>query len=300
MRFSSRIEARHHPQADVAALLVRNVAPGVAAGLVGLRDRARAPELFARLRVERREHAGLGAAFGLAAAARDHLAVRDDRARAVLRAVAVVEDLRFPRELARARVERVRVVVGAVVEDQVAVDREIAVDRRERDVVVVVVLHGPAVFPDQVAGRSVDGLRDVVRVRKEHHAVVHERRAFLHALRERPRPHEPQLRDVALRSPARAGCSPSDSACGATTASRAASGFCSIASVTGRKLRCCAGCCAAAVVQVRAPSSAAQSVVVFIAVSRMRELRSDQAFWVAGLPTTWSACRGRRRSGTSA
>ena len=181
----------------MAAIFVRDVAPGVAARLVGPRDRPRAPYLFAGRGVERREHARFGAAFGLAAPARDDFAVRDDRPRAVLCAAPVVENLGFPRERAGARVERVREVVGAIVENQVAVDREVAVDRRERDVVVVVVLHGPPVFPDEIAGRRVDGLRDVVRVREEHHAVMHERCAFLHALAERPRPDEAELRDVA-------------------------------------------------------------------------------------------------------
>src|SRR5690606_37878895 len=45
------IEARHHPHADVHALLVWHVAPGLVAGLAGLRYRARAPQLLARPRV---------------------------------------------------------------------------------------------------------------------------------------------------------------------------------------------------------------------------------------------------------
>src|SRR5690606_17112537 len=80
------VEARHHPHADVQALLVRYAAPGLVAGLAGLWDRARAPELLAGQRVERGDHAGLRSALGLAAAPRDDLAVDDDRARAVLRA----------------------------------------------------------------------------------------------------------------------------------------------------------------------------------------------------------------------
>src|SRR5690606_8456148 len=125
-----RIEARHHPHADMTSLLVRDVAPRLVAGLSRLRDRARAPKLFAGFRVERGDYAGFGAAFRLTGAARDHLAVRDDRPRAVLRAAAVVEDHRLPDELAGAGVERVGEVVGAVVEDQVAPDREIRSEER--------------------------------------------------------------------------------------------------------------------------------------------------------------------------
>ena len=120
------IVARHHPRADVPALLVRACRPR-------FRRRARPASGSCAVRhvslpvfgVERRDHACLGSAFGLAAAPRDDLAVRDDRARAVLRALAVVEDERLPGELARARVERVCVTVGPVVENQV--------DRRSRD-----------------------------------------------------------------------------------------------------------------------------------------------------------------------
>ena len=38
--FRRRVVARHHPHADVPALLVGDVAPGLVAGLAGLRDRA--------------------------------------------------------------------------------------------------------------------------------------------------------------------------------------------------------------------------------------------------------------------
>ena len=157
------------------------------------------PDLLAGLRVERRDHARLGAALGLAAAARYHLAVRNDRARAVLRAVLVVEDVRFPGELAGLRIDRVRIAVGAVVEDQVVVDREIAVRARRRKVLADVLGHAAPVLPDEIAGDGVERLRDVVRVREVQDAVVHECRAFLVAGRERPRPDELELLDVARR-----------------------------------------------------------------------------------------------------
>src|SRR5204863_276217 len=194
-----RVVARHHPHADVPALLVRDVAPGLVAGLAGLRDRAMTPELLAGLRVERGDDARLRSALGLAAAARDHLAVCDDRPRAVLRAVLVVEDVRLPDELAGLRVHRVRPTVGAVVEDQVVVDREVAVRAGGREILADVFGHGAAVFPDELAGHGVERLCDVVRVREVENPVVDERRALLVAGRERARPDEAELLDVARR-----------------------------------------------------------------------------------------------------
>src|SRR5690606_8464634 len=108
------VEARHHPHADVHAIFIWHIAPRLVARLSGLRDRAGAPQLLTGLRVEGRDYARLGAALRLAAAARDPLAVDDDRAGAVLCAGAIVEDQALPCELARHRVDRVRVAVRAV------------------------------------------------------------------------------------------------------------------------------------------------------------------------------------------
>ena len=89
IRFSLGVVARHHPRADVPALVHRHVAPGLVARLAGPRNRARAPELLAGLRVVRGDDAGVVAGVGLALPAGDHLAVGDDRtgarARALLR-----------------------------------------------------------------------------------------------------------------------------------------------------------------------------------------------------------------------
>ena len=53
------VVARHHPGADVPALLHRHVAPRLVARLAGPRDRARAPQLLAGLRVVRGDDAGV-------------------------------------------------------------------------------------------------------------------------------------------------------------------------------------------------------------------------------------------------
>ena len=74
------VVARHHPGADVHALLERHVPPRLVARLSGTRHRARAPDLLAGLGVVGGDHAGVGPAFGFAPASGDHLAVGDDRA----------------------------------------------------------------------------------------------------------------------------------------------------------------------------------------------------------------------------
>ena len=96
------VVARDHPGADVPALVVGHVAPAVAAGLAGLRDRALAPELLARARVVARDDARVGAAVRLAVASRDQHAVRDERRGALLHVMdLVVEDLGFPDDARR-------------------------------------------------------------------------------------------------------------------------------------------------------------------------------------------------------
>ncbi len=102
------VVARNHPRADVPALFVRHVAPAVAAGLAGFRDRALAPELLARARVVARDDASVGAAVRLAVASRDQHAVGDERRRALLHVMdLVVEDLGFP-DLLAASLRRAR------------------------------------------------------------------------------------------------------------------------------------------------------------------------------------------------
>ena len=194
------VVARHHPRADVLALLERHPAPGLVARLARGRDGAPPPQLLAGLGVVGDDDAGVRPAPRGAAAARHDLAVRDDGARALVGGVhAVVEDLGLPRELAGRRVEGEHVVVAARVDDAGAVDGEVAVEVGEgaEHVVAEVVGHVAPVLPAEVAGGGVDGLDDVARVRHVHHAVVDERRALLQPGSEAPRPDHAQVADVA-------------------------------------------------------------------------------------------------------
>ena len=73
------VVARDHPRADMPALLQRHIAPRLLARLAGSRDRSNAPELFAGLRVVRRDDARVAGRVRLTLPAGDHLAVGDDR-----------------------------------------------------------------------------------------------------------------------------------------------------------------------------------------------------------------------------
>jgi hypothetical protein len=174
------VVARNHPGADVPPFVVGHVAPGLAAGLAGPRNRSAAPELFARARVVARDDAGVGAAAGLAVSPRDEHAVRNERCAALLHAMrAVIEDLGLPNLRAGLGIERIDEVVGAVVDDEAAVDREVPIRLRERHELAEILRQRSPVLPQLPPARSIERGRDVRRPRKIQHAVVHERDAFL-------------------------------------------------------------------------------------------------------------------------
>ena len=194
-----RIVAGHHPRADVAALLERDVAPRLVAELARPRNQAAAPELVAGRRVVRDDDAGVGPAARVAAAPREHLPAGDDRSRGLVgRIHPVVEDLGVPDHLAGLRVQREDVVVHAGVDDQLAVDGDVPVglDQTPDHVFTQVVRAVAGVLPDQVAGHRVYRLNDVARVRHEQHAVPDQRRPLLAARCERTRPDHPKVGHV--------------------------------------------------------------------------------------------------------
>ena len=194
-----RVVARYHPGPHVLPLLERHPTPALVARLAGGRDRAAPPQLLAGPRVVGRDHAAVRPARRHAATARDGLAVGHDRSgRLGGRVLRVLEDLRLPRQLAGHRVEREDVVVGARVDDERAVDRQVPVVLPEgvEDVVADVVGHLPAVLPAQVPGDRVDRLDDVGGVRHVHHAVVDQGRSLLPSVGHGARPDHPQFADV--------------------------------------------------------------------------------------------------------
>ena len=192
------VVARDHPRADVHPLLVGHAAPGLVPRLARRGHERRAPQLRPRRRVVGDDDAGDRARARAAAPAGDHLAAGDDRPRGVARGVdAVVEDLGLPDQLARDRVERVDVVVVGGVDDQPAVDGDVAVVVREpahdaRDILGDV----PAVLPEEVAGDGVDRLQVVLRVRHVEPSAVGQRRPLLGPGRQGAGPHHAQVAHV--------------------------------------------------------------------------------------------------------
>ena len=194
-----RIVARHHPRADVRALLERHVAPGLVARLAGGGDEARPPQLLAGGGVVRRDDAAVGPAARVAAPPGVHLPAGHYWPRGLVgRVHPVVEDLGVPDHLARLRVQREDVVVHAGVDDQLVVDGDVpvGVDERADHVIGQIVRAVPPVLPDEIAGHRVEGLDDVARVRHEQHAVADQRRPLLAARGQCPRPDQPQVADV--------------------------------------------------------------------------------------------------------
>ena len=126
------------------------------------------------------------------------LAVGDDRPRAVPgRRLPVVEDPRFPGDLAGRNVEAEHVVVVAGVDDEAVVDRDVAVVARvAADEVVDVLRQIAPVRPLQVAGHRVDRLDHVARLRHVEDAFVGQRRALLPSGGQRARPDHAQVAHV--------------------------------------------------------------------------------------------------------
>ncbi len=110
----------------------------------------------------------------------------------------VVEDLGFPDEAARRGIERIDEVVGAVVDDEPVVDREVAIRLRERHELAEIRGQRAPMLPELLARRGIERRRDVRRAREVQHAVVHERDALLRGCGvEIDGPRERELRDVA-------------------------------------------------------------------------------------------------------
>ena len=189
------VVARRHPRADVPAFFERHVAPALVAGFAGSRDRASPPDFRTGLGVVRGDDAGVGPTARRATAPRDGLAVGDDRSGTLDGWVrAVVEDLRLPHHLAGRRIEGEDVVVDARVDDELVVDRDVAVVAGEQpaDEARRVFGDGADVLPDEVAAGAVECLDDVVRVRHVEPACIGERCRRLAAVAQRPRPHHAQ------------------------------------------------------------------------------------------------------------
>ena len=120
-----------------------------------------------------------------------HLAVGGERSAGDAVAGPGVGHRVIPHDIAGLHVERHHVRVRRRHVQPVPVEREAALDRRR-----AVTRQPSRVLPEQVARRRIDRLHLVAEAVHEHHAVVHERRRFIGAVRQRPAPGETQIGDV--------------------------------------------------------------------------------------------------------
>ena len=193
------VEAGHHPGADVPTVLERHVSPRLVAGFAWPGNQPSPPELLTGDRVVGGNDAGVWSPGRHAAAPGDDLAVGNDRPGGLRDGVAtVVQYLGVPEQLSGPGGEREDVAISAGVDDGGAVDGEISicVHLHSTQMVGQVVRALPAVLPEQVAGRRVDGLNDVAGVGHVEHAVTDQWGPLLQALGQTSRPDHPEVAHV--------------------------------------------------------------------------------------------------------
>src|SRR5207249_8854894 len=106
--------------------LVRNVAPAFVSRFSGPRNGVSAPKLLSSLCVVCNDHARVRTVFGLAAPARKNFTLCNNWARGFLRRTLLkIQDPVFPNQFAGSGIEGEDEVVGAGVDDRVAINSEI-------------------------------------------------------------------------------------------------------------------------------------------------------------------------------
>ena len=198
-----RLRLRHAPVGEVEigivgagnpglapdAELIGQLAPRVAAGLTGPRDRVEFPRQHSGRGVERADPAAVVSEAVAAGEPLQHLAFDHDRSRVRRVPLGPVGNGRRPHLPAGAGVERHEMGVGRRHEHLVVVERDIP-HRRGADERV----RRNAMLPDQLARLRVERLDHVCRVRQEHGAAVHQRRRLVRAaVLHGPHPRQLQL-----------------------------------------------------------------------------------------------------------
>ena len=191
-----RVVAADHPRRGMAARGARQPAPGVATRLIRGGGGVDAPQLFSGADVVGGdETAPRTRARRIAPRPGNQLALHDDRSSRLRDALAIVGPFGFPDHLSGACVQRdeKRVVRGQ--EDLVVVDRDVAIAIPRAGDVRDVLREVAAVLPQQVAGRRIERLDDVLDVGEKHDPVVDDRLDFLIAVLHRSGPDQPQFVD---------------------------------------------------------------------------------------------------------
>ena len=181
----SLVVTRRHPHRRPVAQVHGQPVPARPAGLARPGDGAETPGFGAGLRVQRHDEVAAGRAAG---GANHDFPVGGERAPGDAVAGRGVGDRVIPHDIAGLHVQRHQVGVRRRHVQPVPVEREAALHRRR-----AVTRQPPRVLPEEVAGRRINRLHLVAEAVHEHHAVVHERRRFIGAVRQRPAPGETQI-----------------------------------------------------------------------------------------------------------
>ena len=123
----------------------------------------------------------------------NHLAVDDHRPRGLGNSFVVVGTLRLPGDLAGAGVECDEERIVRSQNDFVTVDRNVPITIPRARHPSNVVRKWSSILPQEIPGRGVERLDDVLHIGEEHDAVVDNRLHLLIALVHRPRPDQLEL-----------------------------------------------------------------------------------------------------------
>ena len=199
-----RIEARDHPGTDMSAFLERYPTPGFISRLSRPGNQPTTPQLLPCSRVVRHDDTGVRPTFRRTATPRDNLSVGDNRSRGLVgRMNRVIENLGLPHQIAGRGIESKHVVVSTRIDNQIIVDRQIAIriDQAPDHVIGQIIGAITSILPQQVTSNRVNRLNHVPWIRHVHHALVHERGPLLQTpIAQRPCPHHAQITDVVSRN----------------------------------------------------------------------------------------------------
>ena len=174
-------------------VLKGHIPPRLIARLTRCRYRPPAPQFFTSSRIVRRNDTGLRFP---ARPPGNHFAIRNNRPGTLHGAVGlVIENFRFPHQVARARIKRKHIPINARIDDQVVINRNISIVRPLTRIAHIV-WNLTAVLPQQITRHRIDRLNHIPRIGHVEHAIVGQWRSLLATGRECARPHQLQVTDI--------------------------------------------------------------------------------------------------------